>query len=91
MTKNSDNSDADIDRVCSTLERIAASFPPESDEARAIADAASAFIVVRQRQSLAAAWRQLRDARDGDVPQDVLDRIREMGIDIDELDNTPPA
>jgi hypothetical protein len=91
VTKDSDNPDAYIHRICSTLERIAASFPPDSDEASAIADAAAAFIVVRQRQSLAAAWRQLRDAHDGDVPQDVLDRMRnmDMDMDMDELNDTP--
>ena len=91
MTSDSDKCDADIDRVCSTLERIAATFPPESDGALALADAASAFIVVRQRQSVAAAWRQLRDACDGNVPLEVLERCRAIGIDLDDLDDIPPA
>jgi transcriptional regulator of met regulon len=89
MTSDPDNCDADIDRVCSTLERIAATFPDDSDEACAIADAASAFIIVRQRQSLATAWRQLRDARNGDVPPEILERMRAMGIDTDDLDDFP--
>lgn len=90
LTKDQDEYYEDINRVCSILERVAAAFPPGSDEAKAIADAASAFTVLRQRQSLAATWRTLRNAANDDVPQAVLDKLGNAGITPDDLEDTPP-
>jgi len=90
LNKNQDEHYDDIDRVCSILERVAKTFPPDSEEAIAIADAASAFIILRQRQSLAAAWRSLKNTMNDDVPQEVLEKLREAGITPDDLDDVPP-
>jgi len=87
MNSGSHEVDAEIRRICSILERVAAQYPPESVEATAIADAASAFILVRQRESLSEAWQQLKNAHDGNVPDDILERMRGIGIDINELEN----
>ena len=88
-TKHDEHYD-DIDRVCLILERAASTFPPDSEEATAIADAAFAFTVLRQHQSLAAAWRSLKATSNDEIPQEVLDRMRDVGISTDDLDDVPP-
>ena len=87
MTQEPHETDAEIRRVCSILERVAANYSPDSDEATAIADAASAFIFVRQREALLASWQQLKSAHNGVLPDDVLERMRGIGIDINELES----
>ena len=79
--------DAEIRRVCSLLESIAQQYPDGSPESVAIADAAQAFILVRQHHSLAKAYRQLKAAWNGDLTDEMLAKLREHGIDPSDLED----
>jgi len=84
---NACDADAEIRRVCSLLENIARQYPDGSPESDAIADAAHAFILVRQHKSLARAYRELRAAQNGELTDDMLAKLRSVGIDPSELDD----
>lgn len=82
-----DDTDAEIRRVCAILESVASQFPPSSAEHQAIADAASAFILVQQHAALSSAYRALKAAEGGELSAGMVTRLRRMGIDPDEFDD----
>ncbi|MCE5268078.1 MAG: hypothetical protein LLG00_09355 [Planctomycetaceae bacterium] len=75
-----------IRRVCSILESIACKYAPESNEALAVRDAASAYILVHQRESLRKAYEQLKAAEGGQLSDEMKAKLRRVGIDPDDLD-----
>jgi len=81
-----DPDDAAVHRVCSILESVAGGFSPDSEEAIAIRDAATAYIVVRQHANLKAQYDRLVAAFDGELTNEMKDDLRRHGIDPDELD-----
>ena len=78
--------DAEIRRVCSILESVAGQYSATTPEYHAIKDAATAFIVVHQRQSLTAAFRKLKLALGGGLSPEMTEKLRSRGIDPDEFD-----
>lgn len=78
--------DTEIRRVCSILEIVAKQYPDDSPESAAIADAAQAFILVRQHESLSSAYRKLKSAHNGELSDEIIANLRSHGIDPSELD-----
>ncbi len=64
---STEETDAEIRRVCSILESVASQYSPATPEYEAIKDAATALIVVHQRQSLTSAFRKLKLALGGEL------------------------
>jgi hypothetical protein len=86
MTRNGD-SEAEMARMCSILESIAKQYPPDSDEALAIRDAALAYIAVRQHKAMQRSYDKLRTAFGGSHGEVVKADLRRHGIDPDELES----
>ncbi len=80
----SDNQE--IRRVCAVLESISLRFPPESEEALAIRNAASAFIIVQQNEKLKASYAKYLQAAGGVLSESMKDDLRRHGIDPDGFD-----
>jgi len=74
-------------RVCALLESIAANYPENSPESHALQDAANAYILVQQRQSLQHAFQKLKAARNGQLTDEMITDLRQHGIDPDELED----
>ena len=85
--KNVNDDHREISRTCSILESIAQQFDPASPEHQAIDDAAAAYVLVHQRKSLRSAYQQLKSAVGDDIDQEIIDKLKSMGIDPDELDS----
>ena len=83
---SSEETDAEIRRVCSILESVANQYSPTTPEYHAIKDAATAFIVVHQRQALTSAFRNLKSAVGGELTPEITDKLRSMGIDPEVFD-----
>jgi hypothetical protein len=83
-----DETDAEIRRVCSLLESVAEQYPDGSPESDAIADAAQAFLLVRQHKVLARAYRRLKAAHNGELDDEMIAKLRSVGIDEAELEDT---
>ena len=83
---DANETDTEIRRVCSILERVAKRYPDDSPESTAIADAAQAFILVRQHESLARAYRKLKAAHNGELSDEMIAKLHSHGIDPAELD-----
>ena len=79
--------DVEIRRVCSLLERIAEQYPDGSPESVAIAEAAEAFILVRQHQSLARAHQRLKAVSNGELTDEMIAKLRQHGIEPSNLDD----
>ena len=86
----SDDLEADLQRVGAILESIAARFPPDSEEALAIRDAALAYSVVRMHRAMKASYEKLRNAFDGELTEEMKAKLRYRGIDPDELEDDGP-
>jgi len=84
---NSGDTDAEIRCVCTILERVAKQYADGSQESEAIVAAAEAFIVVRQNEVLAKAYRRLKAAYNGEIDDDVLARMRSFGIDTSDFED----
>ncbi|MDA0832701.1 MAG: hypothetical protein O2955_03150 [Planctomycetota bacterium] len=91
MRHESDNfitsNDREIYHTCSILESIAQQFDSASPEHQAIEDAAVAFILVHQHKSLLSAYRKLKSTVSDELDAEIIDKLRDMGINPDELDN----
>ena len=61
---------AEMQRVCSVLQSVAEHFPPESAESLAIRDAALAYTVVHQHETMLKAYLKLRIAFDGQLTEE---------------------
>ena len=79
--------DAEIRRVCAILESVAATFPPESEHALAIRDAALAYTIVSQHQAMLRSYEKLKLALDGHLSEEMKADLRHHGIDPDSLDD----
>jgi hypothetical protein len=71
-----DDSDAEIDRVCSLLETISKQYADGSPEYRALEDAALAFMAVRQHQAASRAYQRLKAAFNGKLTEEAMARLR---------------
>ena len=80
-------SDAEIRKVCAILESIYKAYPADSDEAKAVRDAALAYIVVQQYDNLRNKYRDLRLALGGDVTEEMKADLRRHGIEPDDLED----
>jgi len=78
---------AEMERICGILERISLQYPPDSDEALAIRNAALAFTIVTQHALLRKSYDKLLLAFDGTLTDEMRDRMRLHGIDPDALDD----
>ncbi|MEI8383718.1 MAG: hypothetical protein WCJ09_26630 [Planctomycetota bacterium] len=76
--------EAEIFRKCSILESIASQYAPASPEYLAVRDAAEALILVLRRKSLRTAFQKLKSMT-GLTPE-MVENLRRMGIDPDEMD-----
>jgi hypothetical protein len=72
--------DDEIRRVSEVLERIAAGYAPDSEEAAALRDAVCALTAVAQQTRLRAAYDKLRRACEGAVAEPVQHDLRAHGI-----------
>ena len=81
-----EETDANIRRVCAILESIAGQYLPSTSEHQAIQDAATAFIVVHQQQALTSAYRKMKAAMAGELTPEIIDNLRSMGFDPEELE-----
>jgi len=82
--------DAEMTKVCATLESVAAKYPPDSEEALAIRDAALAYTLVSQRSELKRSYDKLRAAFGNVLTEEMKADLRRWGIDADELDREEP-
>ena len=82
-----DDADVEIRRVCSLLESIAKQYPGDSPESLALQDAATAYILVHQRQSLSRAYQSLKAASGGELSEEMIATLRRRGIDPDEFED----
>jgi hypothetical protein len=85
MTTN--NTDEEIQRVCSILESISKVYPSDSDEALAIRDAANAYILVQHHEALKKAYQKLLLALGGQLSDEMEAKLRSIGIEPDDLDD----
>ena len=85
-----DPPDAEMRRVCAILESISKTYPPDSDEAGAIRDAALAYTVVYQHDILKKKYQNLRRALGGDLTEEMKTALRRCGIEPDDLDDDVP-
>lgn len=90
MPPESHQPDAEIAKVCATLESIAAEYLPDSEEALALRDAALAYIIVSQRRELKRSYDKLRAAFGGVLTKEMKADLRRQGIDPDEIDCEEP-
>jgi hypothetical protein len=81
----SDDSDTETRKVCLILERIAARYPLDSEESRAIRDAATAYILVQQKAALRASYEKLVLASGGELSEEMKANLQRIGIDPDAL------
>lgn len=77
---------SELFKTCSVLESIANQYAPDSVEHLAIRDAAQALILVSRRKSLKAAFELLKSVTGPELTPAMIERLRSMGIDPDELD-----
>jgi hypothetical protein len=85
-----DPSDAEIRRVCSILESISKAYHADSDEAKALKDAALAYIVVHQHDALKKKYQHFRLAVGGDLTDEMKADLRRHGIEPDDLEDGVP-
>lgn len=78
--------EGEILRTCSILQSVANQYGPTSAEHLAICDAAEALILVLQRKSLRSAFQKLKSATGPELTTDMIENLRRMGIDPDEMD-----
>jgi hypothetical protein len=71
------------DNVCRILERIAETFLPESDERRALRDAAVAIQVVQSDDRLKASYEALRFSLGTELTDDMRAKLEQMGLEPD--------
>jgi|GEM_PF-3379663 len=92
MSDANDSSDIDwnqeSERVCAILEAIASRYPDDSDESRALIDAALAHRVVHQHRHLRKAYLQLKNAYKGELSDAMIAKLRARGIDPDALEES---
>ena len=82
-----DPSETEIRRVCAILESISKAYPAGSDEADAIRDAALAYIVVHQHESLKRQYESLRLSLGGDLTDEMKADLRHHGIEPGDLED----
>ncbi len=80
-----------LQQTCSVLERVSRQFADDSVEAVAVREAAQALILVQQQRALQRAYRRLLRAAGGELDAEMRQRLVQMGIDPDELDQDGPA
>ena len=85
-----DPSDAEIRRVWRILHSISKAYPADSGEAKAIKDAALAFIVVHQHENLKKRYQDFRLAVGGDLTAEMKADLRRHGIEPDDLEDDVP-
>ncbi len=78
--------EAEIHRVCSLLGTIAQQYPNDSAELLAIRDAASAFQQLQWHKGLLNSYRKLKSGLNGELDEELKNKLIEYGIDPDELD-----
>ena len=86
-----DPSESKIRRVCAILESISKAYPADSDEADAIRDAALAYIVVHQHDTLKKKYESLRLALGGHLTDKMKADLRRHGIEPDDLEDDAPS
>jgi hypothetical protein len=91
LVTDQDPSDAEIRRVCGILESVSRNYPPDSDEANAIRDAALAYTVVHQHETLRKRYRSMRLALGGELTDEMKADLRRQGIEPDDLDDDAPS
>lgn len=84
-TAHSSPLEADLHRMGAILESIAARFPPDSEEASAIRDAALAYSVVRMHRATRESYEKLRAAFDGELTEKMKADLRRHGINPESL------
>jgi len=85
----SESVEDNIRRVCDVLGTIASQYPSDSAESLAIRDAALAYHTVQLSGWMKRSYDKLRDALtsgDGELTDEMKDRLRSFGIDPDEFD-----
>lgn len=78
--------DAELHRACAILESVEKQYPPDSEEALAIRDAALAYIVVHQQDRLKRSYDRLRAALGGTLTEEMKADLRRHGIEPDEME-----
>ncbi|RLS43880.1 MAG: hypothetical protein DWH81_01830 [Planctomycetota bacterium] len=82
--------EADIWRVCEILRSVADGFPPESEQSRAIRDAAFAYQAVQFHNSMKKSYEKLRNASGGELTDEMRANLRSHGIDPDAFEDDEP-
>ncbi len=77
--------EAEIHRVCSLLGKIAEQYPNDSPESLALRDAAFAFQQLQWHKGLLNSYRKLKAGLNGELDEDLKNKLIEYGIDPDEL------
>ena len=78
--------DDEVARVLAILEKIAATFPPESEQSLAIRDAAWAFSTVQRHKGMKASYDKMRIASGGELTEEMKAQIRSHWIDPDDFE-----
>jgi hypothetical protein len=78
--------EARIKAVCGTLEAVAKSFPPDSQEALAIRDAGLAYALVQWNENLSATYEYLARTLGGASIDEVKADLQRHGIDPGTID-----
>jgi hypothetical protein len=70
-----------LEEICSTLQRIAMQFKPETDEYRAIEEAAHAFLFLTTHENLKIAYEKYRKRCGKPLSRSQKAELRGMGIE----------
>ena len=84
MPNKTSELDIEIRRVCGILETIAKTFREDSEESKAIAEAAEAYIFMQLHHGLRTAYSTYRAAGLKGLTDDQKERLRALGINPDD-------
>jgi hypothetical protein len=84
------NLEGDLHQIGTILESVAARFPPDSEEVRAIRDAAAAHLVVRMHRAKKRSFETMKAAFDGQLTEEMKADLRRHGIVPGDFDDEEP-
>ena len=71
-----------FERICDVLGSVAGTYPEDSEEARAIKEAAEAYLFLQLHLKLRSAYQAFRESAHGGLTSDQQQRLREVGIEL---------
>lgn len=84
MHDNPSELNPEFETVCAVLESVAKRFPKDSVEAKAIQEAAEAYVFLQLHLKLRHSYKAFRQTGLKSLTEKQMQNLREMGIDPDE-------